>query len=229
MIYQAPDNLNHLLTGPTRNSRPEDGYFGNKGLVLWWLSGFDVLLTVLVMGMVGKGERIHCLGSRRLCFEVILNCFDDGNGWKRDYQKRERMNGLGGRRVRVVLGDNYGTTSPPMGTHRTLVSPQIWFSNFLKIQNWANLPLALSLKENPFLNATYKVETELMWNVQVFFSLYFGGCQFGERKQRDIPMRITLREKLWWIIPTLENTFCQYFLSSIFKHLHIASTKAGLF
>ena len=68
MIFQAPDNLNHLLTGPTRNSRPEDGYFGNKGLVLWWLSGFEVLLTIMVMGMVGKGERIHCLGSRGALF-----------------------------------------------------------------------------------------------------------------------------------------------------------------
>ena len=39
-----------------------------------------MLLTVMVMGMVGKGKRIHCLGNRGLCFEVILNCYDDGDG-----------------------------------------------------------------------------------------------------------------------------------------------------
>ena len=141
--------------------------------LLWWLEWLE------------RGKEFIVWGAGGLCFEVILNCYDDGDGWKRDYQKRERMNGLGGRRVRVVLGDNYGTTSPPMGTHRTLVSPQIWFSNFLKIQNWANLPLALSLKENPFLNATYKVETELMWNVQVFFLCILVGVS-SVKENREI-------------------------------------------
>ena len=44
------------------------------------------------------------------------------------------MNGLGGG-LRVVLGDNYGTASSPMGTHRTpLVSAKICFFKLYFLQ-----------------------------------------------------------------------------------------------